>query len=273
MDLDRAATFVREHGSEVERARLERVLTGKAPPGWIATKLFAGQRRNGGWAPPWAADYSSLDATCYRLAGAEALGFLRSDPVAHAAQFLLFRQRGDGSWEEDESVRDEAPPRVRPGNESARLYLTANCSYWLALLMSGVPAAARSARYLADHLGDADRLSSFLHTQWLAAGAWYRLGERAVAERVMESLRQEVPRLTASHLAWLLTSLSAAGVPQDHPLMRTARQRLAGEQQPAGHWISEDGPQRNVHVTLEAMRALSAGDSLPSTPHAEHIQQ
>ncbi len=55
---------------------------------------------------------------------------------------------------------------------------------------------------------------------------------------------------------WLINSLRAAGVPASHRLVDTAACLLERCQQEDGRWPSEDGPDRDVHSTLEAMRAL-----------------
>jgi hypothetical protein len=70
-DFDRAVAYVREHGDEFDRFRLDELLDGQ---GSLSNdqerRFFAGQREDGGWAPFWAPDYSSLDTTCFRLAQA-----------------------------------------------------------------------------------------------------------------------------------------------------------------------------------------------------------
>jgi hypothetical protein len=76
---------------------------------------LAGQREDGGWPPPWTHEYSSLDATCFRLAQGEGLGIGFLEPAfAHAAAFLRARQRQDGSWEEDEALAAVTPSWVKP---------------------------------------------------------------------------------------------------------------------------------------------------------------
>ena len=51
-------------------------------------------------------------------------------------------------------------------------------------------------------------------------------------------------------------ALHRAGVPAAHPLLQRATPALAAAQQPDGRWVSEDGPKFDLHVTLEAIRAL-----------------
>lgn len=74
MDIEKAIRFIKMNGNGVEQARLNYVLSNERPSEEITTKLFTGQRLDGGWPPFWADDYSSLDATCFRLAQAEQLG-------------------------------------------------------------------------------------------------------------------------------------------------------------------------------------------------------
>jgi len=133
-DYERAVSFILAHGSGVELHALNELEGGdryEVPSDSVVEQqLLDGQRPDGGWAPFWAADYSSLDATCYRLAQFER-AWIPSWLPQTALEFLRSRQRPDGSWEEDESVRDLAPPWTKPGDLAARLYVTANCGWWL----------------------------------------------------------------------------------------------------------------------------------------------
>jgi hypothetical protein len=152
-------------------------------------------------------------------------------------------------------VAEQTPPWAVPGDLAARLYLTANCGFWLAALADPSEHARRAAGYLPRYLDEAGQLPTFVHAQWLAAGLWYRLHYQE-ASRVFSSLAQRLTDLPASNLAWLLSTLLLAGMLADHPLIQEAASRLEQQQEPDGRWASEDGPSRDVHTTLEAMRVL-----------------
>ncbi len=259
MAIAQAVAFVEAQGDAVALARLAYLLRHEYL-GQTAKRAFEGQRADGGWAPFWARDYSSLDATCYRLSQAVPLGLGSDDEtIARAVALLSQRQRQDGHWAEDAAVADVAPPWARPGDQAATLYLTANCGFWLAVFALDNPGARRAAGYLLSCLDDQGGLPSYLHTHWLAAGLWYRVGAARAFKLVTDLLARRLPDLTAGNLAWLLTTLRTANVPADLPLVKHARLALTAMQQADGRWVSDDGPDRDVHTTLEALWALQDG--------------
>lgn len=257
MDQQAAIRFISSYGNPSEQARL-RYLTLRQPPTQMEREvLFYGQRRDGGWPPFWDPDYSSVDATCFRLAQAHQLGLEREDAeVARALRFLIERQSSRGSWEEDASAASTAPAWALPGELDALLYLTANCGYWLALLDADPAPARLAASFLVKYLDSSGRLPGFLHTNWLAAGLWTRLGQHTPAKKVFAFLSSRLPTLSASACAWMITALRQAGVPADLKLIQDALPILTESQAEDGRWSSEDGPARDVHATLEALTAL-----------------
>lgn len=73
---------------------------------------------------------------------------------------------------------------------------------------------------------------------------------------MFDYLHQRVAELHASNLAWLMTSLIVSGVPVTHRLIQSVAMLLEHKQAQDGRWVSEDGPDWDLHSTLEAMRAL-----------------
>jgi hypothetical protein len=267
-DYERAVAFILAHGSGAERYALNELAGEKlydAPSSnEIKELLLEGQRADGGWAPFWASDYSSLDATCYRLAQAELAGIVPPKP---ALEFLRSRQRLDGSWEEDEAVRDQSPPWAKPGDLAAQLYLTANCGWWLANARAySMPEyeaeATKAGAYLERYLVPDGSLPSFLQTQWLAAALWIRLNteQREIPERATRALDYLATQLDgetpSGALGWMLTTLAPLGVPLQHPAILKALALLSEQQRPDGGWTSEDGPERDTWVSLQALTTL-----------------
>jgi hypothetical protein len=283
VDYDRAVAFILAHGSGAELYALNELEGGDRYEvlSWseVNQRLLDGQRPDGGWAPFWASDYSSLDATCYRLAQAEMTHL--SLPQT-ALEFLRSQQRPDGSWEEYELVRDLAPAWAKPGDLAARLYLTANCGWWLVntspnVSLSDKPEyraeATKAGVYLQQRLAPDGSLSSLLQTHWLAAALWIELiwnrsfypfalngAPPAMPEPAQRALDYLATRLDdetpAGALGWMLTTLAPERVPREHPAIVKAAALLGEQQRPDGGWTSEDGPERDVWVTMQALKAF-----------------
>jgi hypothetical protein len=256
MKINSALKFLNQQADPLARARLRYTLYGEPPPAEALDQLTAGQRPDGGWAPFWARDYSSVDATCFRLAQAEQLGLLSAHPaIDRAARFLSARQSPDGSWQESEQLAGQAPPWAHPGDPAARLYLTANCGYWLARLASQEH-ASQAGKFLAAALDNQGRLPSFLQTYWLGAALWRLLDEHELAQRLLAYLDLRLEDMPAGNLAWMVLALTASGLPAETSSLRAACERLEALQGKTGAWPGEDGATPDVHVTLEALRAL-----------------
>src|SRR5689334_7491753 len=114
--MDGAIGFVVAHGDRVERARLSWLRSGMAPHADVLARAEMAQTDAGGWTAFSAADVPSIDATCFRLAELDDLGALDRPAARKALAWLERRQRPDGTWEEDESLADVAPPWAQPGD-------------------------------------------------------------------------------------------------------------------------------------------------------------
>src|SRR6266540_2360815 len=226
-DIDGAIGYVVAHGDPVDRARLSYLRSGIAPPAEVLAKVEMGQAARGGWPAFWAGDVASIDATCFRLAELDDLGALDREPARKALVWLAARQRPDGTWEEDESLADAAPVWARPGDPEARLYLTANASFWLAVTQPEEGEPNPHAEVVA-------RATQAFRAAMREDGTW------------------------PSYLAagWLGAALRRAGMSGDDWLLTAARKRLTETQRSDGGWPSDDGPAFDVHTTLTAIRAL-----------------
>lgn len=263
-ELQAAIEYVNARGNDVERARLRYLLRGEAAPGVVVEQFGRAQRGDGGWSPPWAPDYSSVDATCFQLAQADQLGIDRRSPLfIDAVRFLAERQQADGYWEEEAEVTGAAPPWAQPDDTAARLYLTANCGFWTAVT-GLVPTAARdAAAYLSYHVREDGALPSFLQTHWLSAALWQQRGLADEAGKTLGYLAAQAGDLSAGNLAWMVVALREGGVPAADAAVTAALDHLLALRLPEGHWPSDEGIENSVHVTVEALKALQLCGRLP----------
>jgi prenyltransferase/squalene oxidase-like repeat protein len=273
VDLDAAIGFVVAHGDAVDRARLSWLRSGIAPPDEALAKVEMGQTNGGGWPAYWAGDVASIDATCFRLSELDDLGGLARPAARRALEWLASCQRPDGMWEEDESLADTAPPWAQPGDPEARLYLTTNAAFWLAV--SGPQAqagrhhapvgpadneqaaiVARAAEAFRASLRPDGSWPSFLVAGWLGCALMYHLGWFYEAAQIQVILSERVPKVSAADCAWMGAALRRVGMSLDDWLMVGIRRRLSETQRSDGGWESDDGEAFNVHTTLLAIRAL-----------------
>ena len=259
-----AIAFVRSAGNAVELARLRYALEGSVPPPEVRTQALADQREDGGWSPFWAPDYSSLDATCFRLAQAEQLGLTPADAaIQRALAFLARRQRQDGSWEEDAQMAEQAPPWVAPGALAACLYLSANCGYLLAIWGDGADGAegADHARRAADYLHGYQEPDGSLPGSHTPSGCPAACGIAWDAKRTPRApfarWRSNLADMPASSLASLFPHCCWLRDPQTTYSSSKPLDASRHCKSPDGRWSSEDGPTQDVHTTVEALRVLT----------------
>ena len=257
-DLDAATAYVASHGDDLECARLDALLGAGRDDASVVLVATRDQQADGGFPASWSAGDSSLDATCYRLSWLSDLGSAGIPALARAVDFLAGHQRSDGSFEEATAVAD-MPPWTRPGDLAARLYVTANCGYWLwwhgragrGPAGRGRRFAVRSAAaWLATQIGADGRLSSYLQTHWLAIPILREAGFDQEADGLHWALAFRLTGLGPTALTWLVATIPVERVATE------ARTRLSQLQERDGRWESEDGPAEDVATTLAAIRAL-----------------
>ena len=261
-DIDGAIGYVVAHGDPVDRARLSYLRSGAAPPPDAVAKAEMGQAPGGGWPAFWAGDTASVDATCFRLAELDDLGALDREPARKALAWLAARQRPDGTWEEDASLADAAPVWARPGDPEARLYLTANAGFWLAVSGPGeglnphAEVVARATQAFRATIREDGSWPSYLVAGWLGGALLYHAEWFYEAAQIQVILAERVPDMSPADVADLAAAFRRAGMSPDDWLLAAARKRLTETQRTDGGWPNEDSDALEVHTTLTAIRAL-----------------
>jgi hypothetical protein len=262
MDIALSETYVAENGSELENARLQSILYGIDPEPEILERFTAFQNEDGGFACGLLKDNpSSIETTLLALWWLDELGRLESPEVDRGMEYIIRKQNGDGSWDEDPTlVGHDLPPWIIPGDLLTRLYLTAYCAYWLgATGRRGHPAFQKALDFLSKYQDDKGEFHGYLHTTWLATSAFIMaVGQNAVqAKQGMQALMERpLSAYEASQLAWLLNCLNTADLSRGHHVARHFLIQLRKLQREDGSWGSEDGDVHAVDSTIESLRAL-----------------
>ena len=269
VDIDAAIGYVVAHGNPVERARLTFLRTGAPPPPYTIEKIAAGQTEAGGWPASTDGTVPSVDATCFRLGELDDLGGLRGPAVDRALSWLASAQRGDGTWQEDESLAPEAPPWAMPGDPEATLYLTSLAGFWLTVAEVEAhphhemparygPVMDAAAQFVVAQLRPDGTWPSFLAAGWHAAGLLHEqqfFYESARVQLVVEDRLDDMSPADVASMAAALRRLNMG----DDGLLQNARKRLGATQRTDGGWDSDEGPIFDVNTTLTAIRALLPG--------------
>jgi len=250
-------SYIEKHGNPVEKARLAFLLKGTPPSREVVSELFADQCEDGGWPAKWSHNTSSLDATCFRLAQAEQLGLTTAaKQIQTALRFLVRRQSLDGSWDEESRIAQWTPSYLKPGKIESRLYLAANCGFWVAYFSGRDNSVPRAMGFLMRYLEESGCLPATPQANWMSAGLWLRMRRYEVAEKVITSCQGHMDDLPASSLAWMGVTLIIGRIRQKNPLIKRVAEKLLTMRQPGDYWECEDGKDRNCHTTIEAIRVL-----------------
>ncbi|MEV6347676.1 prenyltransferase/squalene oxidase repeat-containing protein [Actinoplanes sp. NPDC051851] len=264
VDIDAAIGYVVAHGDPVERARLSYLRTGQPASQETVERIAEGQMPEGGWPASAEGEVPSVDATCFRLAELDDLGSLQGPVVESALNWLAGAQRADGTWQEHEALKDQAPAWAMPGDPEATLYLTSVAGFWLtAAAVESDPYQTRSsygevlanaAGFVVSQLRPDGTWPSFLAAGWHAAGLLHQQQYFYESARVQQVLGERLPDMAPADVASMAAALRRVNLGDDW-LLRNARKRLAETQRTDGGWDSNEGPVFDVNITLTALRA------------------
>jgi hypothetical protein len=258
VNLPLAMSYIRQHATPVELARLQRALGEPAAIEEAQKQVAALQNPDGGW--PYrqeAGQPSSLAATHHALTWLNELGLGQSAPAQRGLDYLLRTQQPDGSWHESDAILAlRPPPWMSPENNMATAYLTADSAYHLAV---GRDPELEAVAEACNYLYQLELEEQYPQTIWIM-GALFTLVEGAdseVAQATRAYLEQRLDRhWDAGALTWLLNTYFGAGISPSMPLLTKARKLLEQAQQPNGSFSSDDGADFALDVTIQAVRAL-----------------
>jgi hypothetical protein len=262
VEIQQAVTFIEEHGSSLEKARMGCIVHGMTPQAEEIHDFLGLQNDDGGFPYQLAhGNLSTLNETTVALWWLEDLDLLHSPTTQGAFEYLLSVQSTDGSWDEDPRIAQyDLPPWIQVGDRKTQLYLSANASYWLAIggYMRN-PALRKAIHFLIRNQEASGRFYGYLHTTWIAAATLLMAGERydQVARRAIQALSgQSVSSWADSQIAWALDCLSRAGLPGDHPFAKGCINELLRRQKPDGSWASEDGEGSAVSASIQVLKVF-----------------
>jgi squalene cyclase len=263
MDIAESVSFIEENGTDLEKARMRHILYGAKPEPDIVQPFIELQNADGGFPfGPAQGNPSTLNNTHVALLRLDELGMLDSATADRAFGYILKTQRDDGGWDEDAAIAGYGPPPwARPGALEARVYLSSQSAFWLAVGgYRSHPGFHKALDFLRAHQKESGRFQGFLHSTWIATGVFLMAGSSQYAEiarKGLEALATEpLSGWVDSQISWALHCLGAAGLPKGNPFVEKGLTELAQRRSIDGRWISEDGEGRTVGAVIETLKVL-----------------
>jgi hypothetical protein len=262
IDFQKSIDFVREKGSNLEKARLDCILRGRAVSSDVLGEINELQNRDGGF--PFAmisGNLSTVNETTVALWWMEELNLLSSVIAQQAYGYLLSTQQTDGSWDEDMRIAQyELPPWILLGDQKTKLYLSAYAAYWFAVGgYKHLPAFRKALHLLIRNQDQSGRVYGYVHTTWIAAAVFLLAGERysPVARLAIQALfARPLVDWDDSQIAWALDCLSKAGLPHNEPVVEGGLDELSHRQNDDGSWATEDGGDSAVSATIQVLKVF-----------------
>jgi len=252
-----AMQFVQAHGKPFDRAMLQVLLAEDLGDEGLAA-LTEPQNPDGGFrvldlSSPASVVGRTAEMLTYLIAvGAEEYGAAQA-----AADFLIERQRPDGTWSEDEGLRQASPPpHFMPGSPLVTAWETA--ATVVALAGMGLPLDFRPPlEFLRANCVRPSSPRAFRLEVLLLYSAFRRL--EGDASPTTNELHKELealpaPNLEVFELNWGTFAFHLAGLDPKRGLLRDFGGALAAKQRPDGSFGS--GPQGSPLETVLALCAL-----------------
>jgi hypothetical protein len=262
VNIRKAIEFVKGHGDEISKNRLNCLILGVPALKSMQDKLMQMQNPDGGFSY-WVQGVSTMADTVYILSWLDDFQLRTGEIVDRAFDFIMANQQIDGGWNEvqasDGSVKS---PDIIPTDVDSRVFITAFCAHWFVRFGRAGPLEAKNSplEFIIACRRPSGLILDDLQATWDSLVMFsHRPGRKSELFKetldVMEKLFSP-ENMKGSKLAYLLTCLRDAGLEAYHPFVNLCTDELMQKQREDGSWDSEYGEKYTTDATIEAIRVL-----------------
>lgn len=254
----RALEYIRARGNDIEKARIDCIISGIKPSSALQRSLANKQNQDGGFPFQGLKGRSStLSDTAFTLVWLDDLGLMHTEISLRALDFIASRQRADGSWDEDPAIIEyQPPPWMKPGETAVVVFSTASALFWL-VTAGKAERAPQGLQFLERHQAPSGAYAGFRHNTWLAVAVTGMLsGWDAPAVRRGLDFLSGIPgeQWITSQISWMLWAFLKGGAPLENSFFTRMYEQLLRRQKNDGSFLAEDGEEYAVNATIEALK-------------------
>lgn len=262
VNIKKAIDYIKEHGDEIEKNRLNCILLDIPATTSIKNKLKKMQNPDGGFSY-WIQEFSTVSDTIYVLSWLDDLHIQSGKIVNRAFDFLISHQQPDGGWDEVSSMdKSEKSSKLKSGEEETRVFLTAYCAHWFVRFGRAEPPEAKGcpAEFLKAHITPSGLILDDLQATWdsLVLFSFHPGRESELFKKTLDVIEKKFSPDTSkgSEIAYLLCCLKDSRLTAYHPFVNLCTDELIQKQQEDGSWESEYGAKHTTDATIGALRVL-----------------
>lgn len=263
LNIPKAIRFVEVSSTALEKYRLH-FLLGKERNDEIPLRHLRDLQNNDGGFPYNCekGKASCVNATSNNISLMIELGIGKSDVCRKAIEYLLKIQGKDGSWSENEAIKQYDPPFWDlPNDLKTTMWLTANITNFLIQLNYRKSSIVEeAASFLLKNRDNEGKFPGYLHSTWISIGVFGLLegSKSEIVKTALKVIEQNIEKLrdSAGDLAWCLECLYVAGISKENSVIKRCIEDLVSLQQEDGLWKSADGEEFTVSTTINVLNVL-----------------
>jgi prenyltransferase beta subunit len=263
LDVQKAINFIKENGTELEKYRLNYLL-GKERDNETPLRYLRGLQNDDGGFPyeNEKGKASCISKTSVNLSLMIELGLAESDVCRKTVEYLLEVQGRDGSWDENEEIKQYNPPFWdMPEDPKTKMWLTADmCNYLTQLSQRESEAVKRATEFLLKNRDTEGKFAGFMHSTWISVAVFGQLTGSGsdIVKKALKVIERNISRIEdgATDFIWCLECFYVAGISKDASIVKKLINRTIELQKKNGAWTSADGEKYSVSTTIGALRVL-----------------